>query len=298
MLCKNPFVRDPTGKVLKYFWLVNTQPELLLNGVPFPCGQCLPCRINKRRLWTHRLLLESYFHSDSVFVTLTYADEYLPPNGSLDKKALQKFLKRLRYFLRGREIRYYAVGEYGGQTHRPHYHCIIYGLALLESEVVARAWPFGRVHVAECNRHTIGYVAGYVTKKFVKNGDDLVKEFAIMSRKPGLGYKAIETFVELLQKPEYKHLFGDFEHVPTGLRHGNTFLPFDRYIKDKLSKLLEYDADATEYIRETCQKYFQSLHTHPTYTPLLDCLADEAQGKQIQIERRFRIFNTNLRSKI
>nr|QQL13325.1 MAG: replication initiator protein [Microviridae sp.] len=296
MLCKSPFVRDPTGKVFKASLLTGDR-DIAVAGIPFPCGQCLPCRINKRRLWTHRLMLESYQHAESIFVTLTYADEYLPSGGTLDKKALQKFLKRLRYFCTNRSIRYYAVGEYGAQTHRPHYHAIIFGLGLSDGEMVAQAWPFGRVHVGECNVHTVQYVAGYVTKKFIKRDDSRVQEFSTMSRKPGIGYGALDELVKLIRDPQYKHLFQGDSTIPDGLRHGNRFLPFDRYLKGKLCKLLEYDPDVTEYIRSMHEKYIQSVHSGKYKEDYLaNALIEESVGRNVQIERRNRIFNT--RSKI
>lgn len=292
MLCKNPFVRDPSGKVFKVS-LLSGDRDIALRGVPFPCGQCLPCRINRRRLWTHRLLLESYEHSDSIFITLTYADEYLPEFASLDKKASQLFLKRFRKYISPRKIRYYFCGEYGSQTHRPHYHAIIFGASLLDGEQVARAWPFGRVHVAECNRNTVQYVAGYVTKKFVKKEDDRVQEFARMSLRPGLGFGAVERLAALISDEKYKHLFQGNSTIPDGLRHGPTFLPFDRYIKGKLCQVLEYDADCAEYLSELTAKYLKAQRLDPdSLQPLVDMLLDESSGRNVQIERRFKIFNT------
>lgn len=73
MLCKNPYMKGVLA---------------------FGCGQCNPCRINRRRLWTHRIMLESLKHGDSSFVTLTY--ETLPSDGSLVPKDLQNFMKYLR----------------------------------------------------------------------------------------------------------------------------------------------------------------------------------------------------------
>lgn len=292
MLCINPFIRDPTGRVFKAS-LVTGDRDLAVAGIPFPCGQCLPCRINKRRLWTHRLMLESYQHAESIFVTLTYAEEYLPENASLDKKALRDFLKRLRYFCEPRKIRYYACGEYGSKTYRPHYHAIIFGLGLSDGELVAKAWPFGRVHVGECNVHTVQYVAGYVTKKFIKKDDARVKEFSTMSRRPGIAYAAVEQLVDVIRDPQYSHLFQGDKAIPEGLRHGNRLLPFDRYIKDKLCKLLDHDPDIAEFIRDMHLKYVQALHSGKYKENFLtEALLEESEGRNIQIERRFRIFNT------
>ena len=65
-------------------------------------------------------------HPHNAYITLTYNDDHLPANGSLQPRDLQLFWKRLRK-ARTPGIRYYACGEYGDQTARPHYHAIIFG---------------------------------------------------------------------------------------------------------------------------------------------------------------------------
>lgn len=293
MLCRHPFVRDPSGKVLRVS-LLSDNPELAFNGVPFPCGQCLPCRINKRRAWTHRLLLESMYHAESSFVTLTYAEEYLPPGGTLRKSDLRDFFKRLRYYTGCKKLRYYACGEYGTETHRPHYHAIIFGLGVLDGQKVARAWPFGRVHVAECNEHTIQYVAGYVTKKFVRKSDvGLVPEYAVMSRRPGIGYRAVAELAALIRDPQYKHLFEGDSTIPQVLRHGGKKLPLDRFMRDKLALILEYEPDCRKYILELTKKYFDAERSlKESAQPLVDSLLAESAQRNKQIEAKARIFNT------
>lgn len=54
---------------------VSCKDPRLRHGILTSCGQCLPCRVKYRRLWTHRCLLEQRMHSDSSFLTLTYSDE-------------------------------------------------------------------------------------------------------------------------------------------------------------------------------------------------------------------------------
>ena len=105
MLCKNPYIQD---------------------AVPFGCGQCLPCRVNKRRLWSNRIMLESMCHEDNAFVTLTYNEDNLPEKGNLVPKHLKDWQKRLRYHA-NIDLRFFSVGEYGDQTKRPHYHAAIFG---------------------------------------------------------------------------------------------------------------------------------------------------------------------------
>ena len=142
MLCTNPYVRDPTGKVFVQS-VVEQNPDLKVKGIPFPCGQCLACRINRRRVWTNRLLLESLDHEHNSFITLTYADEFLPisptkPVPTLCKRDAQLFLKRLRKRLTF-PIRYYLCGEYGGLNGRPHYHAILFGFPAAYAELIQEA---------------------------------------------------------------------------------------------------------------------------------------------------------------
>ena len=95
-----------------------------------PCGKCIGCRIAKRKEWSLRMLHELTYHPQSSFITLTYDDYHLPSDNSLKKRHLQLFIKRLRKNLGERRIKYFACGEYGGQTMRPHYHAILFGSGL------------------------------------------------------------------------------------------------------------------------------------------------------------------------
>ena len=118
MNCINPKKLQPKG-----------HPETITVG----CGKCLSCRIAKRKEWSTRLWHELAYHNKSVFLTLTYDDYNVPDNESLRLKDLQLFFKRLRKSLYKADfprIKYFACGEYGNMTARPHYHSIIYGLGL------------------------------------------------------------------------------------------------------------------------------------------------------------------------
>ena len=70
---------------------------------------------------------EVSLRDDNSWLTLTYDDENLPDNGSLRKKDLSGFLKRLRSRRSGDVIRFFACGEYGGRFDRPHYHVLLFG---------------------------------------------------------------------------------------------------------------------------------------------------------------------------
>ena len=62
-------------------------------------------------------------HESSQFITLTYAPENYPKNGSVSPREMQLFLKRLRRLVEPVQLRYYLVGEYGDHTQRATIMC-------------------------------------------------------------------------------------------------------------------------------------------------------------------------------
>lgn len=300
MLCKHPYVRDPTGKVLLMSKLGFTASnglsgtELALSGVPFPCGQCLPCRINRRRVWTLRLMLEGLNHAESSFVTLTYAPEFLPDNGSLIKKHVQGFLKRLRKSLEPQKIRYFACGEYGEISQRPHYHLIIFGLPPHMEQFITRAWTFGLVHVGSFSMDSAQYVAGYVTKKIVKRGtdDERISEFVLCSRRPGLGSYALDDIVRVFATPtlrQYIEVKGD---IPTSLKVGGKMFPLGRFMSSKLREALEINSDKAvdTYVGSVCNTYIENVLRDKKALTLVEFLIDESEQRNKQIEWKHKAF--------
>lgn len=128
-----------------------------------PCGRCIGCDVRKARDWAVRCCLEAAQHEETSFVTLTYDDDHLPADGKLDKGHLSGWLKRLRARLHPRRVRFFACGEYGETTERPHYHALLYGVR--HDPSIQESWPFGFTRVDPCTPAAISYVAGYVGKK-------------------------------------------------------------------------------------------------------------------------------------
>nr|AOV86368.1 putative replication protein VP4 [uncultured virus] len=215
MLCKKPFVKK---------------------GAKFGCGQCMFCRFNRRRIWTHRLMLEALVHTKASFLTLTYDDENLPPGGQLVKRDLQLFIKRLRKAYG--QLRYFAVGEYGDLSLRPHYHAALYGLDREDMEVVETAWGKGRVSLDDLTVQSAAYICGYVVKKLNKETDEIsVPEFAIMSLKPGIGAHSVSAIVDAISTREI--------NVPTQLRHADKCFPLGRYMRTKIREAIDYEETDT-----------------------------------------------------
>lgn len=161
----------------------------------FPCGKCPICLKRRVSGWSYRLRKQGLVSDTAHFVTLTYDSDHVPISGrgfmTLDKKDVQKFFKRLRKLSlkngNNRKINYYACGEYGGKTDRPHYHIILFNS---NSADVERAWslsgtPIGGIHCGEVSEASIGYTLKYMCKpgRFPKfQGDDRVPEFSLMSK--------------------------------------------------------------------------------------------------------------------
>lgn len=209
----------------------------------YPCGQCLPCRINRRRLWTHRLILEALKHEYSIFVTLTYDKNNYPPDGSLQPRELQLFLKKLRQAVAPIKIRFYAVGEYGDLSGRAHYHLAIFGLNDIYAKRVTDSWGKGMVHIGNLTLESAQYICGYTTKKLTSKDDPKLEgkhpEFARMSLRPAIGLSAMEDMHDFLTTEEgSKHLL-QTKDVPLFLRHGGKNLPLGRYLRSKLREKLD-----------------------------------------------------------
>lgn len=229
-MCKYPYVRSPTG-MTRLKTILSEEARLAVT--PFGCGKCLPCRINKARIWTHRILLEQQMHGDCAFITLTYDDDHLPPGGNLQPVDLTKFYKRLRRAIGEQKIRHYSVGEYGDRTHRPHYHGAVFGIGIDYASTIANCWGHGFTYTGDLNKDSARYITGYLVSKLTKRhpDSDLVPEFARMStRGGGIGSGAIKVISER---------FNRSMHCQSGvireLKHGKKALPLGRYLTEQLN---------------------------------------------------------------
>jgi hypothetical protein len=174
-----------------------------------PCGKCLACRISRAKEWSIRLMHESMYHDDSLFITLTYDPENEPEE--ISKKEAQDFIKRLRKHLPDQKIKYYITGEYGDKTDRPHYHAIIFNLALSDHRVrrtkngwsvlqgpLLKAWKKGFVNAGTVTPDSTRYVAEYIHKKlYGPDASSRQQPFALMSQ--GIGSAWMNNNKEYLE---------------------------------------------------------------------------------------------------
>lgn len=233
MPCYHPLEawRIPDGVTFSLNKALEYGPPVL---VKLPCKQCIGCRLDYSRQWADRCMLEMQSHEESWFLTLTYDDDHLPktyqarletgeviaPVATLVPRDLQLFFKRLR-FNSGQKIRYFACGEYGSQTMRPHYHAIVFGLSIPDKVPYAKSalgyqyynsalldatWRQGYVVVGEATWDTCAYTARYILKK--QTGKEaaahyqvlgIEPEFVRMSRRPGIGREYYDTHPDLFR---------------------------------------------------------------------------------------------------
>lgn len=158
---------------------------------PVPCGRCVACLQSRRGDWTYRLLEEERRSKTSTFLTLTYQDKYLPTvhgEPSLLMADLQSYFKRVRK--KARELKYYAVGEYGEHYQRPHYHAIVFNAAneLLQEKWTKNNEPIGFVSTDQVSQASIHYVTKYILNSKTGWGYKKSKPFATMSNSLGKDY--------------------------------------------------------------------------------------------------------------
>ena len=254
----------------------------------FGCGQCTHCRINRSRLWVGRMLLESMEHPQTAFVTLTYNDEHLPNPPHLSKEAVQLFLKRLRGMAAGRKLRYYAVGEYGDKSWRPHYHLIIFGLAPTEQKLVEACWPYGFVQVGTAEAQSMAYTASYVIKKMTNPKDERLDsrpaEFSLLSKRPGLGTGVVVRMLKQYEGRHGQNAFDRLNWIASQFRTEGHLYPLGRYLSEKILAGLFPD--------EVERKEAKSLHHQSVSLDLLQ----KAHGKtasELFAERRAKLSQQN-----
>jgi len=241
-------------------------------------------------------------HETNCFMTLTYNEENLPENGSISKREIQLFFKKLRRKI-GKKIRYFACGEYGEEKKRPHYHAIIFGYdfpdkklffkkngnLVFRSKILESVWTKGYSTIGEATFQSAGYVARYVMKK--RKGDMadeenkkhyqvtdketgetnwLEPEFCLMSRKPGIGRKWLEKF------------HGDTDKDFITIKGQKMTLP--KYYDEVLAE--EYGQDMKERKWKRIEKINQSDNTP-------ERLEAKEKVKEAQVQNLYRSFEEN-----
>lgn len=279
--------------------------------IEIPCGRCIGCRLTYSRQWADRCMLELKQHEQSWFVTLTYDNDHIdhlkrdvvdPDTGeifntlSLNKRDFQLFMKRLRKrYPYDNHLKYFAAGEYGDNTYRPHFHVILFGLklddltfykqcdgyTLYNSKFLSDCWQNqGHVVVGRVNWDTCAYTARYIMKKQYGMAADIYDryniepEFTLMSRKPAIGREFYDDNKEEIFK---------YEEIYIGTEEGSHAVRPPRYYEKLFA--LDFPEDYAilkEQRKEFCDDMKQ-LKLERTCLPYLEMLETQELVKQSQI---------------
>lgn len=222
-----------------------------------PCGKCVNCLFNKRNEWFARLMLEGQNSVlPPVFITLTYDDYYLPPDGNVSKTDVQKFFKRLRYHLPEDHFRYFVVSEYGPTRHRPHYHAIMFDFPTDKATIdfIGKVWMLGFVSVGIAHDGGLSYCCKYVGFKSLDYGK--APNFMLSSRRPAIGASYLEVVdnVEFHQRDpinnSYVTINGKKFTLPRYLREKiydekSKTIRREKFSEDAQKRAIEYRIKAT-----------------------------------------------------
>lgn len=220
MSCDFPQMAFRTSKVNGGSGALTFDPNKAINRhnpISVPCRRCVGCRLRYSSDLATRALHESKMHERSMFLTLTYDDEHLPDDYSVSVREWQLFNKKIRKHY-GSGLRFLAVGEYGEQTLRPHYHALMFGLwpfdakyfttrrdsRVYTSAKLTEIWGKGLCEFGDVTYASAAYCARYVMKKITPDSErglahywrqhpltqqmvQVQPEFHLSSKRPALG---------------------------------------------------------------------------------------------------------------
>lgn len=292
MACYHPIPASQDGRGAR----VQLWPPLGASNTALPCGKCIGCRTDRATHWANRCTHEASLWKSNIFITLTYDDEHLPEDGHLQPTDLQRFIKRLRKYAtssgncltrdHNANTRYFACGEYGSKTGRPHYHALIFnarftdahsvGKDLSTSETLSNLWRNGTHGIGECTPASAAYIAQYNLKKqgrgdYVPDtGEWRPPPFLRMSLRPAIGAEWLKKYAQDLQNGYV---------VENGRKH-----PVPRYYRDKLK---ETHPELSEQMDAKIQLSRYLLTDSKTPERLRDSEIIHQRRKQLSEERKF-----------
>ena len=254
-----------------------------LRTIQLPCGQCIGCRLEQSRQWAVRMYHETKSHNQNAFTTLTYNNTKLPNDGSLGQPStgslvprdLQLFMKRLRKEF-GPDIKFFACGEYGPSTQRPHYHICFFNFyppdpvlhserdnnKMYTSKILEQIWGMGFTLTGAVTFQSAAYVARYIIKKI--NGPNSDAHYETIDTRTGQILKRIPEFTRQSNGIGKKYLkqyttdIYNFDHV---ILPGGKKVRAPRYY-DKMYEITNPDEMAAiRVVREGKAKIHQENNT-------------------------------------
>lgn len=310
MPCYKPLAMYDTGNInpdtgKRVFKLLGKAKSMLDINDPdrdnyylVPCNRCIGCRLDYAREWSNRMLLELADNPKGIYVTLTYNDDNVPLSDkgymSTSVKDCQLFFKRLRKKYSHLKIRYFLGAEYGPLNNRPHYHAILFGIALDDfddlvfykynnlgqplyiSKSFAEIWGNGFCTLGSVSSNSCAYTARYMLKKLKGfnridyDAKGIQPEFSLCSRRPGIGLGYLKNH------PNFSNTLSVFDGTKT------VSFPLPKRL---FEKLLEIDPDQYYVLkairRETAasREYLEYMKSDMEYLDYLDLKETQAYNR-------------------
>lgn len=271
--------------------------------------------------WKTRLTLEATAHPQNSFVTLTYRDPPVTPQGlpTLTPRDLKLWLKRLRKAISPLQIRFYAAGEYGDVHQRPHYHALLFGYpgcaygnsryrdgrtidCCASCDLIRDTWGHGIVECQPMAPEHAAYVVGYVMKKMTSKDDKRLNgrypEFSRMSLKNGgIGINAVAGIVPTARARLEAGVAND---VPTAVRINGKISPLGRYLRQQIRKALGGDGKAPQEVVAQMEAEMLPLlaaaRADPENITLKKQIVARCRGEVASLKARMEINNSRKRN--
>lgn len=226
--------------------------------------------MDKAQAWAIRIMHERQSHELCCFLTFTYNNHFLPSPPSLNKEHFRSFMKRLRADHEynnpnAPKIKYFMCGEYGGNTRRPHYHAIIFGLNfadkklhskgkrgdfLYKSEKLDMLWGMGHCYIGNVTYASAGYVARYCMKKV--NGEMADDHYRWVNTQTGETAVLTKEYLGVSRYLGFKHFV---EHKEAMYRRDSVIVngheaPIPSYYDRKLGEIDPERLEEIKFLRQ------------------------------------------------
>lgn len=232
------------------------------------------------RKYVERLINENFSDRD-IWITLTYDDEHLPPEGDIDTaiKNMQKYIRRVNYQRKKRGLpnaKYVYVTEYNPDAEiRWHHHLVMDGL--LDMDTVESCWKQSsrnEVRRLEKDENGLSGMANYIVKERERirsekrwNSSQGLRDPKIRvvhSKRPEAGgnYKKIETYVDGMVRDNnmiretLEKWYPDLDFTDANVYYNNFNFMF--YIHARMRKRRS-QGDDTKAGRETRQDLIEEV---------------------------------------
>lgn len=175
-------------------------------------------------------------------------------------------MKRLRKE-HGKGLKYYACGEYGTETNRPHYHAIIFNLPqlwLLDPNYLESTWKHGRIHIGDANIKTIHYTLKYMMKDQAENNDQgREKTFSLMSKGLGLSYLTpqMRAYIKNQQTGTVTMPGGTIQVMPRYYKD-KSLTQVEKWLIQRQQQQLQQEKQETQDMRQVYMEYHDKYRKH------------------------------------